>query len=61
VYKVASTAQLANSILLHFYSLTVEAPSLRDTNKNFITYSFLMSWHNSIFEYNLRTIEAENP
>jgi len=48
----ASAAQLQNCILLHAYSRTsVAAPSCASTNT---------SWHNSIFGYKLRTIEAEN-
>jgi len=54
----ASVAQIAKLILLHAYSQLL-APSCERTNRNFIAY--LTSWHNSIFGYKLRIIEAENP
>jgi len=31
------------------------------TNKNAILIAYLTSWHNSIFGYKLKAIEAENP
>jgi len=56
----ASAAQLAKCILLHVViHVQLLAPSCERTNKNFIAY--LTSWHNSIFDYKLRTIEAEYP
>jgi len=41
------------------YNLTTASFQLRENKQNFTAY--LTSWHNSIFGYKLRTIEAENP
>jgi len=50
----ASATQLAKCILLHAYSRTTTSFQLRE-NKQKASYSFLTSWHNSIFGYKLRT------
>jgi len=61
VYKIAaSVAQLANCILLHAHSSTTTPICCVSTNKNFVI-PYLTSWHNSIFDYKLRTNKAENP
>jgi len=51
--SAASVAQLAKCILLRAYSLITAALSCVRTNKTFIAY--LISWHNSIFGYKLKT------
>jgi len=56
----ASVAQLeVNYILLHSYSHIATASRCASTNKNLIIY--LENWHKRIFDFKLRTIEAENP
>jgi len=61
VYKIAAcVAQLVKCFLLHAYSRKTAAPNCASTNKNFII-AYLTSWHNRIFGYKLRTIEAKNP
>jgi len=60
VDKIAtSAAQLTNFILFHAYSRKHSVPSSMITNKTVIT--FLTNWQNSIWDYKLWTIEAENP
>jgi len=56
----ASATQLAMCILLHAYSRTTTSSQLHE-NKQKLHVAYLTSWHNSIFGYKLRTIEAENP
>jgi len=53
----ASTAQFAKCILLH---VQLRSFQLRE-NKQKLHIAYLTTWHNSIFGYKLRTIEAENP
>jgi len=53
----ASVAQLSKCILLHTYSRTTASSQLSE-NKQILN-SLFNSWHNSIFGYKLRTIEAE--
>jgi len=49
----ASAAQSAKCILLHAYTRTTASNQLREYKKT--SYSFLTSWHNSIFSHKLRT------
>jgi len=54
----SNCAQLAKCILLHAYSRTTASfqAALEQTKT---LYRLLTSWHNRIFGYKLRTIEAE--
>jgi len=56
----ASVAPLAKCILLYASACTTVPPSCARTNKQ-LHIAYLASWNNSIFGYQLRTIEAENP
>jgi len=56
----ANTAQLEMCILLYAYSCTTASSQLRE-NKQKLKIAYLTSWHNSIFGYKLKTIEAKNP
>jgi len=59
---VLRAAQLANCILLHALFTNDCSSYLREHKRKLhIAYRYLTSWHNSIFGYKLRTIEAENP
>jgi len=53
---VESAAPLAKCILLHAHSCTT---ARAQTKTSYLAY--LTSWHNSIFGYKLRTIQAVNP
>jgi len=55
----ASAAQLAKCIFLHAYSHRTASSQLRENKQKFIAY--LTSWHKSIFGFQVRTTEAENP
>jgi len=56
----ASVAQLVKYILLHASARTTVISQLRE-NEQKLHIAYLTSWNNSIFGYELRTIEAENP
>jgi len=54
VYEIATNVvQLTNCNLLHAYSCTALVLSKQH-------FSLFNVWHNSTFDYKLRTIEAEN-
>jgi len=60
--SAVSATQLAKCILLHPYSHTMQLPeSQLHEHKQNLHAANLTSWHNSIFGYKLKTIEAENP
>jgi len=48
-----SAAQLAKCILLHAYSRTTISFHVAARQQTKSSYSFLTSWHNSIFGYKL--------
>jgi len=57
---IASATQFAKCIFLHAYSLTTASSQLHE-KKQKLQIAYLTSWHNIIFGYKLRIIEAENP